>query len=163
MTAEPKIGDGVHDRLHGNPMEAVAPHAHGCHFVGYRKATRLVRQAMMEGGVKAGNLRNLWPGAPGQFDGVDRPRQMERGERDDLLQVAHQVVIDDRRSIVNRTAVDHAVRDGLRLDGVPLDNRPDRGDGLAEVTRHRYRRRRPLRYRDGRLGLVGSQPLDVHG
>ena len=33
-----QIGDGVHDRLHGNPMEAVAPHAHGCHFVGYRKA-----------------------------------------------------------------------------------------------------------------------------
>ena len=69
----------------------------------------------MEVRVEAGDLRQVRIVARNGVDDGDFGRQVQRREMDELPQRVEQRAIDDRRRVMDGTAMDESVRDRLRM------------------------------------------------
>jgi hypothetical protein len=103
----------VEDELAREPVKAVTPDA------GLPEARRQgvhlsdARQGAMEGGVEAGDLRQVGIALAEAIDQRERLRQMVRIDRDEPAQLVQQRAIDQLWGAEPCAAMDDAMRDGV--------------------------------------------------
>ena len=95
----------------GQAVEAIAPYAGLRELARQRELLRQGRLALMEGGVEAGDLRDMRRGLGDRFDGGQIVRLMQRGERNQRASVGHHAGIDPDRRGEFGPAMDHPMPD----------------------------------------------------